>query len=70
MAFTTPGVVVSTGAGYGNFSSLGLPSIANLFTTNGADNMDPFLSIANSGASNLTLGAKFWLGPISRVPGP
>jgi hypothetical protein len=57
MAFTMPGVVVSTGAGYGNFSSHGLPSIANLFTTNGVDNLDPFLSIANSGASNLTLGA-------------
>src|SRR5207302_408555 len=34
MAFTMPGVVVSTGAGYGNFSSHGLPPIANLFTTN------------------------------------
>jgi hypothetical protein len=56
-AYTTPGVVVSNGAGYGNFSSFGLPSTANLFTTNGNDNMDPFLNVNNSGASNLTLGA-------------
>jgi hypothetical protein len=56
-AYTAPGVVVSNGAGYGNFSSFGLPSTANLFTTNGNDNMDPFLNVNNSGASNLTLGA-------------
>jgi len=56
-AYTTPGVVVSNGAGYGNFSSFGLPSTSNLFTTNGNDNMDPFLNLNNSGASNLTLGA-------------
>ena len=56
-AYTAPGVVVSNGAGYGNFSSFGLPSTANLFTTNGNDNMDPFLNLNNSGASNLTLGS-------------
>ena len=49
--------MVSNGAGYGNFSSFGLPSTSNLFTTNGNDNMDPFLNLNNSGASNLTLGA-------------
>src|SRR5439155_2102427 len=43
VAFTVPGVVVSTGAGYGNFSSHGLPGISNLFTINGVDNMDPYL---------------------------
>jgi hypothetical protein len=57
IAFTVPGVVVSTGAGFGNFSSHGLPGTANLFTTNGNDNMDPFLNLNLSGASNLTLGA-------------
>ena len=57
VAFTVPGVVVSTGAGYGNFSSHGLPGISNLFTINGVDNMDPYLNLNNSGASNLTLGA-------------
>ena len=32
IAFTVPGIVVSTGGGYGNFSSHGLPGTANLFT--------------------------------------
>ena len=56
-AYTSPGVVVSNGAGYGNFSSYGLPSTANLFTVNGNDYMDPYLNLNNSGASNLTLGS-------------
>ena len=56
-AYTAPGVVVSNGAGYGNFSSFGLPSTSNLFTTNGNDNMDPFLNVNNSGATNLSLGS-------------
>lgn len=56
-AYTAPGTVMNTGAGYGNFSSFGLPSTANLFTTNGNDNMDPYLNLNNSGASNLALGA-------------
>jgi outer membrane receptor protein involved in Fe transport len=55
-AFTVPGITVSTGAGYGNFSSHGLPGTSNLFTINGIDNMDPYLNLNNSGASNLTLG--------------
>jgi hypothetical protein len=55
-AFTAPGVTVSTGAGYGNFSAFGLPGVSNLFTINGNDNMDPYLNLNNSGASNLTLG--------------
>src|SRR5947209_6710728 len=56
-AYTAPGVTISTGGGYGGFSSYGLPSNANLFTVNGNDNMDPYLNLNNSGASNLTLGA-------------
>jgi hypothetical protein len=56
-AFTTPGVTVSTGMGYGSFSAFGLPGVANLFTINGNDNMDPYLNLNNSGASNLTLGS-------------
>lgn len=56
-AYTAPGVTVSTGGGYGNFSVFGLPADSNLFTINGADNMDPYLNLNNSGASNLTLGA-------------
>jgi hypothetical protein len=56
-AFTAPGVTISTGAGYGNFSAFGLPGVSNLYTINGTDNMDPYLNLNNSGASNLTLGA-------------
>lgn len=56
-AFTAPGVTISTGAGYGSFSAFGLPAVSNLFTINGNDNMDPYLNLNNSGASNLTLGS-------------
>jgi hypothetical protein len=56
-AYSAPGVVLNSGAGYGNFSAYGLPSTANLFTTNGNDNMDPYLNLNNSGALNLTLGS-------------
>ena len=56
VAFTVPGVAVSTGAGYGNFSSHGLPGISNLFTMNGDDYNDAYLNLNNSGASNLLLG--------------
>jgi outer membrane receptor protein involved in Fe transport len=56
IAFTAPGVVVSTGMGYGNFSSHGLPGISNLFTINGNDYNDAYLNLNNSGASNLMLG--------------
>jgi outer membrane receptor protein involved in Fe transport len=56
VAFSVPGVNVSTGAGYGNFTAHGIPGTSNLFTTNGNDNMDPYLNLNNSGASNLTLG--------------
>lgn len=56
-AYTAPGVTVSTGGGYGNFSVFGLPGVSNLFTVNGTDNMDPYLNLNSSGASNLTLGS-------------
>ncbi|MGA8028649.1 MAG: carboxypeptidase regulatory-like domain-containing protein, partial [Bryobacteraceae bacterium] len=56
VAFTVPGVVVSTGMGYGNFSSHGLPGTSNLYTMNGDDYNDPYLNLNNSGASNLLLG--------------
>ncbi len=56
-AFTAPGVTISTGGGYGAFSAFGLPAVSNLFTINGNDNMDPYLNLNNSGASNLTLGS-------------
>lgn len=56
VAFTVPGIAVSTGMGYGNFSSHGLPGISNLFTMNGNDYNDAYLNLNNSGASNLLLG--------------
>lgn len=54
-----PGLATNTssGGGYGNFTANGLPATANLFTVNGNDEMDPFLNLNNSGASNLLLGA-------------
>jgi Carboxypeptidase regulatory-like domain len=56
-AFQAPGSTVSTGGGYGNFTSFGMPATSNSFTVNGSDNMDPYLNLNNSGASNLTLGS-------------
>jgi hypothetical protein len=49
-------VNASSGGGYGNFTANGTPATANLFTVNGNDEMDPFLNLNNSGASNLLLG--------------
>src|SRR5580658_317076 len=57
IAFTAPGVVMSTGMGYGNFSSHGMPGVSNLFTINGNDYNDAYLNLNNSGASNNLLGA-------------
>lgn len=56
-AYSAPGIVLNSGAGYGNFSAYGLPSTANLFTTNGNDSMDPYMNLNNSGALNLSLGS-------------
>src|SRR6185312_152147 len=39
---TTPGATMNTQAGFGNFSTFGLPATSNLFTVNGQDNNDPF----------------------------
>jgi hypothetical protein len=56
IAQTSPGAVMNTASGYGNFSVYGLPSTSNLFTVNGENDMDPYLNVNNSGATNLTLG--------------
>lgn len=58
VAQTAPGVTMnaSTGGGYGNFSTFGLPATSNLFTLNGNDYNDPFLNLNNTGSSNLLLG--------------
>lgn len=56
IAQISPGAVMNTFGGYGNFSSYGLPATSNLFTLNGMDDNDPFLNLNNSGATNLLLG--------------
>ena len=56
IAQTAPGATMNTSGGYGNFSSFGLPATSNLFTVNGENDMDPYLNLNNSGATNLTLG--------------
>jgi hypothetical protein len=56
IAYTTPGIQMSTQSGYGNFSAFGLGGTANLFTINGMNDNDPYLNLNNSGATNLLLG--------------
>lgn len=58
IAQIAPGVTMSSasGGGYGNFTAFGLPATSNLFTVNGNDEMDPYLNLNNSGATNLLLG--------------
>jgi hypothetical protein len=56
VAQTAPGVTMNTGMGFGNFQSAGLPATSNVFTINGENDMDPYLNLNNSGATNLTLG--------------
>ena len=58
VAFTVPGILVLPGGGAaGNFNVQGIPGASALYTLNGADDMDPYLNINNSGASNNTLGS-------------
>ena len=56
VAQTTPGAVMNTQGGYGNFATDGLPGTSNTFTMNGGYQGDPYLNLNNSGASNLMLG--------------
>jgi outer membrane receptor protein involved in Fe transport len=56
IAQTAPGINMNTGLGYGNFNTAGLPATSNVFTTNGENQMDPYLNLNNSGATNLMLG--------------
>ncbi len=56
IAQTAPGAVMNAAGGYGNFSVYGLPATSNVFTVNGENDMDPYLNVNNSGATNLTLG--------------
>ena len=56
IAQTAPGVSMNVAGGLGNFTAYGLPANSNLFTINGENDMDPFLNLNNSGATNLMLG--------------
>ena len=56
VAQTAPGSTMNTQAGYGNFSTYGLSALSNNFTINGQPEDDPFLSLNNSGATNILLG--------------
>ena len=57
VAQTVAGVVMATQSGYGNFEANGMPATSNLFTVNGGNTNDVFLSLNDSGASNLMLCA-------------
>lgn len=57
LAFTAPGVFLSTGDNGGNFTAFGISADSNIFTVNGTDEMDPYNNLNNSGASNNTLGS-------------
>jgi Carboxypeptidase regulatory-like domain len=56
VAQVTPGAIMNTSGGDGNFSVFGLPATSNTFTLNGSYENDPFFNLNNSGASNLLLG--------------
>jgi hypothetical protein len=56
LAMTTPGIRVNVQGGSGNMNSEGIPGSSVLFTLNGADVMDPYNNLNNSGASNNLLG--------------
>lgn len=56
IAQTAPGASMNTQGGFGNFSTFGLGGTTNNFTVNSAPENDPFLSLNNSGATNVLLG--------------
>jgi hypothetical protein len=62
VAYSAPGVVTAPGIGptlpgSGGFAAAGIGSASNLFTVNGADDMDPYFNLNNSGVTSLLLGA-------------
>ena len=52
----TAGVTENTLSGYGNYAVNGISATGNLFTINGMDDNDPYLSLGNTGATSLLLG--------------
>src|SRR3984885_4494911 len=47
VAQVSPGAVMNTSGGDGNFSVFGLPATSNTFTLNGSYENDPFLNLSN-----------------------
>ena len=56
IAQTSPGAIMNTDSGTGNFSILGMPGTSNMFTLNGMSYTDISSNGNASGASNLLLG--------------
>jgi hypothetical protein len=56
IAQTSPGAIMNTDGGLGNFSILGMPGRSNLFTLNGMSDTDNVSNVNYSGALNLLLG--------------
>ncbi len=56
LAQFTPGTVMNTEGGTGNFSNYGMPATSNRFSLNGMTDNEPFVNINNSGATRLLLG--------------
>lgn len=57
LAQFSPGTVMNTAGGTGNFSNYGMPATSNRFRVDGMDEMDPFVGVNYAGATNLMLGA-------------
>jgi hypothetical protein len=55
IAQVSPGVVMNTQAGGGNFSSFGLPGYSNMFTINGMDYLNSFGDNNKSGPPTIAL---------------
>lgn len=56
LAQLTPGSVMNTEGGTGNFSNYGMPATSNRFRVDGMDEMKPFSNTNYAGATNLMLG--------------
>lgn len=57
VAYAVPGVVLDNHYGWGNFALQGIGSVSNLFTVNGAEDMNPYRNVNNAGVNGLLLGA-------------
>lgn len=56
MAQTAPGIVMNTQGGAGNFVAFGTTSFANIYTLNGQNQNDAYVSQALTGPTNMLLG--------------